>query len=272
MNRAERKVKAEETIKIIEQEFYFDTNNNRVDLKNVVRKSVDNTIHYTSEELEKLANELVFDNEFKTDFQVTNEDSISAILRTSIDDNVMCLNFASAKNPGGGFLNGSLAQEESLALSSALYESQMSVFEFYEMHRKMKSCIYTDHMIYSPNVPVFRNHKTELLSEYKLCSFITSPAVNFGVVNRNEKNKVESVPRIMSKRMEKLLSLSYAKGHQTLILGAWGCGVFQNEPNDIAKLFKEHFDNKFKNKFKKVVFAIYSKNKKFLSAFKNEFQ
>lgn len=271
MNRAGRKIKAEETVKIFEDGFYYDKNNCRVELKTDIDNSVKNTVHYTSEDLDELNDNVVLDKNFDTIFEVTNEDSISAILRLSKNEEVMCLNFASAKNPGGGFLNGSLAQEESLALSSGLHESQMSVFEFYEMHRNMKSCLYTDHMIYSPNVPVFRDHTTELLSEYQQCSFITSPAVNLGAVKRNEPNNVDSVQKVMSKRIEKLLSLSYAKKDDTLILGAWGCGVFQNDPNDIAKLFKSHFDNKFKNQFKRVVFAIYSKNEKFIEAFQKEF-
>ena len=62
------------------------------------------------------------------------------------------LNFASAKNPGGGFLNGAMAQEESLAASSALYETLTANEEYYRVNRANRSMMYTDYGIYSPNV------------------------------------------------------------------------------------------------------------------------
>jgi len=183
----------------------------------------------------------------------------------------MCLNFASAKNPGGGFFNGAQAQEESIARSSGLYPCQLSAIEFYETHRKMKSCIYTDGMIYSPKVPIIRKDSGELLDTAIECSIITAAAVNTGVVKRFESHKVDEVKSIMKKRIDKLLMLSANNDHKTLILGAWGCGVFQNDPNMIARLFSELLKEKYKGVFEKVVFAIYAKNKKFIEAFRNEF-
>jgi len=76
----------------------------------------------------------------------------------------------------------------------------------------------------------------------------------------------------MEVRIEKMLSLSLVEKHETLILGAWGCGVFNNNPKDIANLFHKHLNGKFKNQFKEVVFAIYAKNEKFIEAFKNVFE
>ncbi|MDE7477756.1 MAG: TIGR02452 family protein, partial [Lachnospiraceae bacterium] len=60
------------------------------------------------------------------------------------------LNFASAKNPGGGFLNGAMAQEESLAASSTLYRTLTAHEEYYQSNRAQSSMMYTDHAIYSP--------------------------------------------------------------------------------------------------------------------------
>ena len=65
-----------------------------------------------------------------------------------------CLNFASAKNPGGGFLSGSQAQEESLARASGLYATLQTQPEYYDYHRQGSSSLYSDHMIFSPGVPV----------------------------------------------------------------------------------------------------------------------
>jgi uncharacterized protein (TIGR02452 family) len=75
------------------------------------------------------------------------------------EEHVGVLNFASAKNPGGGFRKGSSAQEESLARSSSLYLalSQDRLFsEFYGYHRRAKDAIYSHRIIYSPRVAIFK--------------------------------------------------------------------------------------------------------------------
>ena len=94
----------------------------------------------------------------------------------------LVLNFASAKNPGGGFLNGARAQEESLARASALYPTIVNS-PMYAHHRAHGDCMYTSWMIYSPAVPVFRDDDTNaLLEEPYACAFLTTPAPNAGVV------------------------------------------------------------------------------------------
>ncbi len=183
----------------------------------------------------------------------------------------MCLNFASAKNPGGGFLNGSRAQEESLALSSTLHVSQMEVFEFYEKHREMKSCVYSDDMIFSPNVTFFRNNNGELIEPVN-CDIITSPAVNAGAVKRNEPEISHQITELMSIRADKMLALSAANKCKRLILGAWGCGVFDNDPKVIAEIFFELLNNKYKDVFEHVCFAIYSRDPKFIEPFQKLFE
>jgi len=244
MTRAIRKIRAQETLDIIESGYYFDKNQNKKVLKQEIENAKNNTRFLTSEQLEVINQTIEKEKNFKTEIEVINEDSISAILRSSKEDkqHLMCLNFASAKNPGGGFLNGAIAQEESLAISSSLYACQMNAYKFYETHRKMKSCLYTDSMINSPEVPIFRNNQGNLLSEFVLCSFITSCAVNAGVVKRNEKDFATSITEVMDTRIEKMLSLCLKEKYQTLVLGAWGCGVFQNDPIVIAELFKKHIE------------------------------
>ncbi|TCI95057.1 TIGR02452 family protein [Tenacibaculum sp. M341] len=273
MKKSTRKLKAKETLEIIQNGFYIVENGEKVSLKSEIDSAINRSRFFKSEELKTLKDSIELKQNNQTSFEVTSEDSISAILRLSNEqhEKLMCLNFASAKNPGGGFLNGALAQEESLAVSSALYGCQMSTYNFYETHRAMKSCMYTDGMINSPEVPVFRNKKGDLLKEFVLCSFITSAAVNKGVVKLKEKELLKDVSEIMSVRIEKMLTLCADQGYENLILGAWGCGVFQNDPIEIANLFHKHFNGRFKNQFKKVVFAIYSRNEKFIEPFKSLF-
>jgi len=71
----------------------------------------------------------------------------------------------------------------------------------------------------------------------------------------------------MDVRMDKMLSLALHEGNEVLILGAWGCGVFRNDPKEIAGLFKKHLHGKYKNKFKKVVFAVMTKKEEVLKPF-----
>src|SRR5207253_5281746 len=113
--------------------------------------------------------------------EVTAETTLSAARRLATTGaRVIALNFASAKNPGGGFLAGSQAQEESLARSSALYACLEPQREFYEHNRALRSALYSDHILFSPGVPVFRDDAGRLLDEPYLVSFITAPAVNAG--------------------------------------------------------------------------------------------
>lgn len=271
MNRAQRKILAEETLIILQNGFYT-IENNKVDIGYEQIEAVQKSKYYESEQLDQIVTELEVKETHKTIFEVTDETSLGAILRLHENGNVMCLNFASAKNPGGGFLNGSLAQEESLAAASSLYLCQKDNFGFYEKHRKLKTNLYTDDIIFSPNVPFFRNDHGELLEKPVLASIITAAAVNYGAVEKNEKRSVSKIPDIMRRRIEKVLAVSALHGNDTLILGAWGCGVFRNDPTVIAKLFKEVLETTFKNQFKKVVFAIYAKNDKFITAFREQFE
>ncbi|WP_378176787.1 TIGR02452 family protein [Aquimarina sp. SS2-1] len=273
MQKTLRKITAKETLEITEQGFYINTKQQKVDISQIQENAVTRTKFYSSEELDLLLNELRLDKKNITAYEVVEETTISSIQRliSSGHTNPMCLNFASAKNPGGGFFNGAQAQEESIARSSGLYPCQLSAIEFYETHRAMKSCMYTDGMIYSPKVPILRKDNGELFDSPILSSIITSAAVNAGVVKRFEKDKIGDIEHIMKKRIDKLLMLSVINQHKTLILGAWGCGVFQNDPKMIANLFAELLKGKYTEAFEKVVFAIYAKNKKFIEAFQSEF-
>ncbi|MGF7535574.1 TIGR02452 family protein [Bacillus mexicanus] len=149
------------------------------------------------------------------------------------------MNFASAKNPGGGFLRGSNAQEESLARSSGLYVSISTQQKMYEESKKCKNAMYTDYMIYSPDVPVFRDDDGGLIEPYNV-SFITSPAVNTGIVKSRDKHITQyHIDIVMKKRIEKILAAAIVNGHKHIVLGAFGCGVFKNSPEIVAKYFDE---------------------------------
>jgi len=260
MKKTERASIAQETVKIIKDGYYFSEKGTQINISHDIEQCKANTTIYRPDEFDKQVISTQFVPQ-TTEIEVLNDTSLSVarqIVNEGKYQHVVCLNFASAKNPGGGFLGGSQAQEESLARSSALYGSLLKMKEYYEYNRKGKSCLYSDYMIFSPNVPVFRDDAGKLLQQPYLLSFITAPAVNAGAVRKNETNNVDKIKSVMISRAEKVLSVVAYHHCDALILGAWGCGVFRNDPVDVAEmwftLLKENA--LFVNRFKKVSFAV----------------
>jgi uncharacterized protein (TIGR02452 family) len=150
------------------------------------------------------------------------------------------------------------AQEESLARASGLYACINPHQAMYQANRRFESCLCTDHMIYSPDVRVFRDDEDVLLEELYRISFITAPAVNAGVVRAREPRNAGRIEWVMLDRIEKVLSLAVVNSHDALVLGAWGCGVFGNDPRQVAGAFARHLTGEgwFRAAFRKVVFAV----------------
>jgi uncharacterized protein (TIGR02452 family) len=139
-----------------------------------------------------------------------------------------------------------------------LYGTLQQHLEMYDVNRRHGSSLYTDHMIYSPGVPVFRDDGDELLAEPYRVTLLTSPSVNMGAVRANEPHNVGRVASVMLARIEKLLSLAVVHGDRQLVLGAWGCGVFRNEPAHVAQWFHHWLVERpaFRGAFDVVVFAV----------------
>lgn len=268
---------ASDTIAIIESGEYKNSKNELVSIREDVERTIQGTVLYNLEDGNKLLQNVTSENDYKTKFEVTSETTLQAVkrlLNTGHKD-VVALNFASAKNPGGGFLKGSLAQEESLARASSLYKSISQKQEMYRYNRdsRNRTGLYSDYMIYSPNVTVIKNDSGNLLDKPYHCSFITSPAVNATIVREREPQNAHNIREVMSTRIEKILSVALDNGHNTIVLGAFGCGVFGNKPVEVVQIFKHVIHNKFKNKFKHIHFAIYdtTPRKEVFNIFKNAF-
>ncbi|MEU9174592.1 TIGR02452 family protein [Streptomyces sp. NPDC048420] len=191
-----------------------------------------------------------------TFFEVTGESSLEAARR--LGGRVAVLNFASARNPGGGYLNGAQAQEEALCRASALYTCQLRAREFYDHHRAHRDPFYTDRVIHSPAVPVFRDDRGGLLDSAHLVGFLTAAAPNAGVVRRTAPERAAELPRALSARAGQVLSVAVAEGYRRLVLGAWGCGVFQNDPAQVAGAFRTLLGpgGRFSGAFEHVVFGV----------------
>lgn len=264
-----RKLVAQQTLGILEKKEY------QIQGKKIAI-DIEDSILYTPNEAELVWNNLKKEKEHRTRIEVTNETTLSAGKRlVEKGKKVIVLNFASAKNPGGGFINGSIAQEESLAYASTLYETLKKHETFYHYHlHQNRSALYSDHMIYSPNVTVFRSDGGALLENPYPLSMITSPAVNKGAVEENEKHHIEKIDETMKKRIQKILAVALSHQYEVIVLGAFGCGVFKNDPKKVAHYFAEILkEEKFKNQFEQVVFAVYDEtpNKANYYAFKRTF-
>lgn len=269
-NRKTRAQIAEGTLEILERGYYQTPAGQVVHIKDVLEAAISSSVHYTPADFDRVFAQrdriLAERGRQRTDFEVVNETTLSAARRLAQTEDhagVLALNFASARNPGGGFLRGSQAQEESLARASGLYPCVAQMRAMYNTNRRFRSCLYTDNMIYSPRVPVFRDDADQLLEVPCLVSFVTAPAVNAGVVRRRGGADAGRIGDVMLGRIEKVLSLAVIHQHETLVLGAWGCGVFRNDPNDVARWFGDHLtgDGLFARAFKKVVFAVLDRTK-----------
>ncbi|MEV5572719.1 TIGR02452 family protein [Spirillospora sp. NPDC052269] len=273
MSREQRRAQARQTLEILDREGYRAPSGDEIDLSAALRASVDGTVLHRPKELAALLNLLppVADDAPRTRVEVTSETTLQAARRlgegmAGPDGTAgpgrgaepLALNFASAKNPGGGFLSGAQAQEEGLARASGLYATLQAAPEYYDVHRELRDPLYTDHVIYSPGVPVFRTDSGALLDEPYRVAFLTSPAPNRGAVR--DADKLARLPEVLRRRALKVLAAAASHGHRRIVLGAWGCGVFRNDPSEVAEAFADALrpdEGPFARRFETVVLAIY---------------
>jgi uncharacterized protein (TIGR02452 family) len=175
---------------------------------------------------------------------------------------VVALNFASAKHPGGGFLGGAKAQEEDLARCSALHACLVTQRAYYDENRACGSMLYTDYIIHSPDVPFFRDESLALLATPFLVSIITAPAPNAGEELKRNPGARRQIRAALERRADFVLRVAAAEQHETLVLGAWGCGVFRNDPTEVADVFARCLESaRFRGAFRRVVFAVYDRSR-----------
>jgi uncharacterized protein (TIGR02452 family) len=259
-SRNERARIAAETVQILSKEAYTAPSGKTISILSELNHSINESKLFRPGQLAKLA-AVAPAKQATPQIRVTNCTTLSAAKQLHAvygAERIALLNFASARNPGGGFLSGSQAQEESLARASGLYASLSRMTDYYTANRQSKSALYTDHMIYSPLVPVFRDDADRLLDEPWCVSMITAPAVNAGVVRSQEPDNAKRIREVMRHRIACVLALAAHHDHDALVLGAWGCGVFANDPREVAELFAEYLlgEGAYSKSFAEVVFAI----------------
>ena len=279
-NRGERARIAAETVAITRTGTYAAPSGRVVSIADDVRAAIDASVLITPGEavgLRGRADAILASREpRRTTFDVRNETTFAAARRLHDEYGaraVAALNFASAKNPGGGFLSGSQAQEESLARTSALVATLERHMGYYEANRKSPSLLYTDHTIVSPRVPVFRDDADRLLEHPWNVTIITSPAPNAGAIAKNNSAVRQQIVPTFRRRIEQVLSAAVVFDQASLVLGAWGCGVFGNDPATVAGLFGDFLlhDGPFAAAFEHVAFAVLDRSGDTIGPFMNAF-
>lgn len=258
MNNAERVRLAQETLEILQRGSY-QVGKKQIDLPDI-EPMCSKTQIFIPDDSELLQEALQkAQGQYQTQVKVTGETTFQAARRINQEiGECTALNFASAKKPGGGFLTGAKSQEEDLTRCSGLYLAltQPQTEAYYLANRACGTSLYTDHLIYSPQVPVFRDEEAQLLPQPALVNVITAPAPNAGAVIQNEPQRSQEIQSVLRHRAQLILGIAAQMKQTHLILGAWGCGVFKNEPQQVATIFQELLSNEAQGVFKQVVFAI----------------
>ncbi|MCR5127471.1 MAG: TIGR02452 family protein [Lachnospiraceae bacterium] len=186
---------------------------------------------------------------------VVNMDTVSAIFEYSTgDERTIVLNFASFKNPGGGFLGGSSAQEESLCMESTLYEvlSDPKLAEYYAYNNAHKNrALYQNRALLSPGI-VFERDGKEVKASVLTCASPNRKAYMDHMDGATEEENL----RVLEDRIQFVADIINAQKAEVAILGAFGCGVFGQDPKTVARLFKEKME---RSSVKKIVYAVIDK-------------
>ena len=238
---------------------------NTPELKNSVRESINGTRVYMEENIP----EIECGKHFETDISVSPSRSFEAAMRLKkeyTNSKVAVHNFASATNPGGGVRHGSSAQEECLCRCSTLYPviASGNVREYYNYHRSKHDARYSNACIYSPDIVIIKSDDSVpgRLDKKDWCKvdIITCAAPNLNPNRYSGGDKKElsdnELMELHIKRARAMLSVALENGAEILVLGAFGCGAFRNNPFVVANAYKRVLAE-FAGCFRKIEFAVY---------------
>jgi uncharacterized protein (TIGR02452 family) len=259
MNREFRQQLAHDTLGAIKNGFY-QTPAGRVDFAEAQHAAQAGSLLYSPADVASLLREFDQPAGPAAEVRVYGATTLAAAAQLGREfGRVGVLNFASARHPGGGFLGGSQAQEESLARSSGLYPCLTQFADMYAYNsRPASTALYSDYLVYSPGVPVLRRDDGQWLAQPQLLDVLTAPAVNAGALARNSPELLPQQAPTMRQRLRLVLAVAARQGIEALVLGAWGCGVFANDPAHVASLFAEALaDAAISGRFRRLDFAIF---------------
>ncbi len=248
---------AKDVLDLIDRGVYC-ANGHEVSIQSHVQSSLEGSRIYTPDQLKLLRSRLPSGT--RPIIEVVDGTTQTIAQTMAQSGPLVLLNFASARNPGGGFLNGAKAQEEDLCRCSALYPTLIRHQEYYDANRNQSSLLYTDYAIYSPAVPFFKTRGTgDLLETPFLSSVVTAPAPNTKPYLAKS-GDVSLLKHCFERRWKNVLAIASDVGISNVLLGAWGCGAFGGDPV-IASHAAKNALTAFGPAFDRVVFAIPGKGK-----------
>lgn len=177
------------------------------------------------------------------------------------------LNFANAYHPGGGVTNGAMAQEECLCRSSNLYSALTLPYllrNYYKWNSRNTGDMGTDAVIWSPGVTVFKTDDpvpVEMKREDWFQVDVLTCAAPYYDKNKKHPVTPEKLRDVFYHRIRNILEVAIANDTDILVLGAFGCGAFNNPPELVADVFRELLiDKGYYRFFRKIAFAIKKNN------------
>lgn len=226
------------------------------DLKQSIISSILKTKIYFENDYPELQRETK-----NTKIAVTKERTFEAVQRlknTYPDAKIAAMNFANAFHPGGGVKSGAGAQEECLCRCSTLYPC-IDIEEasaYYRHHQDLNSDLATDSLIYTPNVTVCKTDtdipERMLKEQWYQTDIMTIAAPDLADITLSD----QELYNIHFQRITHMLTVAGHENVDVLVLGAFGCGAFHNDPNIVSKAFHDAIA-KFPHVFEYICFAVY---------------
>lgn len=248
---------AEENIAIFAARSYTSPSGSRVDLGSAINHCLQTQRTFNPKTSYRLPRRA---KAHAISIEVTQETTTAASHRLAVNLalRTAALNFANCLHVGGGFLSGAIAQEEAICRSSVLYSLLSEQPEMYdESCKHTNGYLFQDYIIFSPDVPVIRDDQYDLLDRWFPVSFITAAAPDL----RHRAIAPHRVRAALDSRIRKIVQCAVQQGAQAIVLGAFGCGAFRNDPRDVAQIFKKVLvDENLATFFEKVVFAVYERD------------
>ena len=178
---------------------------------------------------------------------VKNDTLVTALKLREEKLNPMVLNMASDFKPGGSVRNGMSAQEESLFRRTNYF--------LHLNNRTVRYPLDFSQVVYTSNVAVIKNEKNELLDRFEYFSFLACPGLRDPNLTKDWKLKAEDRNSLRQK-IRMIFQTGAYHGHDSLVLGSLGCGVFHNPPKDVAEIFNKVIEE-YRGVFKRITFAIF---------------
>lgn len=169
--------------------------------------------------------------------------------------NPVILNMASDKAPGGGVTRGSSAQEESLCIQGGLYDPLMKFNKYYPWEKN------NIEGFYHPNVPFIRDVNFAFLDKPYYMGVISMAMLRHKIKAKTNTSRGTEAYNVIYNKIDTFLATAYLYGHDAVVLGAWGCGAFGNDPVKVSQIFKDVIKDKYSKTFERILFGIVDNEK-----------